>query len=200
MQKRQPAFTKNGAHVNGTAHPVLTSLHSVPAPVEAATGADAPPTGALPPAPALPVAALARHIEDWLYDCQFRQHSPRTIGFRRHFGDKLLWLLHRDGCTRCGVTLSHTTDRFYFATRPNLIDLGLRLSDAEEMGLQSEPFDYDSKVSPRDNLKECGATKAECDFLVRQGGRYQRWSGQRVELNAMDSWIQRSSLHGLNKS
>lgn len=56
------------------------------------------------PIPTLPVEALARHIEDWLYDCQFRQYSPRTIEFWRHFGDKLLWLLRRESHARCGVT------------------------------------------------------------------------------------------------
>jgi hypothetical protein len=45
---------------------------------------------------------------------------------------------------------------------------------------------YDSHVDPRQNLRQCGTTEAECNFLVE-------WDdddgciGQRVELNAMTS-------------
>jgi site-specific recombinase XerD len=40
---------------------------------------------------------LPRLIDDWLMDCQLRQHSPRTIQGRRDFLLKLLWFLkHRN--------------------------------------------------------------------------------------------------------
>jgi hypothetical protein len=67
-----------------------------------------------------------------------------------------------------------------------VIDLGLRLADVRAMNLLSEPVDYSSHVDPRINLRACGATEEECNFLVRRsplGG----WTGQRVELNAMTS-------------
>ena len=50
------------------------------------------------------VGDLPRHIEDWLYDCQFRQHSPRTVEFRQHVGDKLRWFLEREQSTQCGLS------------------------------------------------------------------------------------------------
>jgi hypothetical protein len=67
-----------------------------------------------------------------------------------------------------------------------VIDLGLRLYDVEAMQLTRERVEYDSRINPRINLWECGATEAECDFLV-QWQTYNGWAGERVELNAMDS-------------
>lgn len=91
---------------------------------------------------------------------------------------------------KSGFSIVHTlytdTRRYQFRTRPKVIDLGLRLADVQAMDLQSEPVDYDSHVDPRINLRQCGATEAECNVLVRRaplGG----WTGARVELNAMTS-------------
>jgi hypothetical protein len=83
-------------------------------------------------------------------------------------------------------TLRGDTWRWQYRTAPKVIDLGLRLADVEALGLQSEPVEYTSKVHPRHNLAENGATPEECDYLVR-GGSPGRWHGQRVELNAMAS-------------
>ena len=84
-------------------------------------------------------------------------------------------------------TLCHNTRRYSFRSRPRVIDLGLRLIDVQTMALDSESVEYTSNINPRENLRECGATDEECDFLVQgtlwNGKRY----GQRVELNAMDS-------------
>jgi hypothetical protein len=76
-----------------------------------------------------------------------------------------------------------------------VIDLGLRLADVQAMNLQSEPVEYSSHVDPRDNIRSCGASEAECNFLVRRG-IYGGWRGDRVELNAMTSdqfiaWLER---------
>ncbi|HEY0075113.1 MAG TPA: tyrosine-type recombinase/integrase [Abditibacteriaceae bacterium] len=49
------------------------------------------------------VPDLKHHLQDWLYDCQFRQHSPRTTEFRQHTGEKLIWFLERQKCDRCSV-------------------------------------------------------------------------------------------------
>ncbi len=84
-------------------------------------------------------------------------------------------------------TLQTDCKRYKFKSRPNVIDLGLRLSDVEEMGLPSEPVRYKKcKKDPRLNLSTSGATKAEQDFLVmrKDGASY---VGNRVELNAMTS-------------
>jgi hypothetical protein len=67
-----------------------------------------------------------------------------------------------------------------------VIDLGLRLEDAQDMGLQSEPVTYDSTVDPRESLRRCGATEEECAFLVHRDTD-DGWEGERIELNAMTS-------------
>ena len=94
---------------------------------------------------------------------------------------------------KSGFSIVHTlrTDspRYRFRSKPNVIDIGLRLEDVREWGLTAlaEPVDYrNAKKDPREILRAAGATREECDFLVqprRSGG----WSGQRVELNAFTS-------------
>ena len=97
-------------------------------------------------------------------------------------------------------TLRANTRRYTFDVAPRVIDLGLRLADVQALGLQSEPVEYASNIDPRLNLVECGATKAEQNYLVRQrirgAGKYDKrgdyietghWVGERVELNAMTS-------------
>ena len=54
------------------------------------------------------------------------------------------------------------------------------------MGLESEDVTYDSKVDPRINLINSGASDDEANYLV-SGGRPKAWEGKRVELNAMTS-------------
>jgi hypothetical protein len=103
-------------------------------------------------------------------------------------------------------TLQTTNHRYQFESTPNVIDVGLRLTDVEEMGLQSEPVDYEStKVDPRENLRQSGATPAECGFLVSGRTYSGKWRGQRVELNAMTSdqfitWLESKLISaGVNK-
>lgn len=104
---------------------------------------------------------------------------------------------------KAGFSILHTlrtdTRRYTFDAAPRVVDLGLRLADVQAMKLQSEPVEYDSKIDPRVNLAECGATAAEQRYLVSsftaspgkwQGDNYieaGRFAGQRVELNAMTS-------------
>ena len=83
-------------------------------------------------------------------------------------------------------TLKSNTRRWKYETAPNIIDLGLRLSDVEQMDLASEDVTYDSKVDPRINLMDSGASEDEAAFLVNSG-RPKAWHGKRVELNAMTS-------------
>jgi len=78
-----------------------------------------------------------------------------------------------------------------------VIDLGLRLTDVQEMALEHEPVTYEDKADPRINLRERGATEDECRFLVSKRDRISgQWEGDRVELNAMTSpqfiaWLER---------
>jgi hypothetical protein len=99
---------------------------------------------------------------------------------------------------KSGLEILHkftaNTRRYRYTITPTVIDLGLRLEEALVMGLESEPVVYDSEVDPREHLRECGATEAECAFLVterttdfRNGKRHAYWIGERIELNAMPS-------------
>jgi hypothetical protein len=69
--------------------------------------------------------------------------------------------------------------RYNFRNAFQTIDLGLRLDDARDLELQSEPVSLAAnKDKSRDTLRRNGANEDEIDFLV---------NGQRVELNAMTS-------------
>ncbi|MBV9864337.1 MAG: tyrosine-type recombinase/integrase [Abitibacteriaceae bacterium] len=46
---------------------------------------------------------LNRLAQEWLLDGDFRQHSPRTLEFRRDFARKLLWFLTQRNSEVCGV-------------------------------------------------------------------------------------------------
>jgi len=76
-------------------------------------------------------------------------------------------------------TLTESGRRYRFAHQINFIDLGLRLDDVVELGLESEPVaggkDEDA-LSER--LRINGATEEEIEFLL---------GGERVELNSMAS-------------
>jgi hypothetical protein len=73
-----------------------------------------------------------------------------------------------------------TSNRRHFFRHPiNFIDLGLRLADVEEMGLDAEPTSNngdDDRIAER--LRINGATDEEVAFLIGE---------ERVELNAMSS-------------
>jgi hypothetical protein len=76
-------------------------------------------------------------------------------------------------------TLGGNTDRYTFNNSIEVVDLGLRLTDVNALGLESESVLL--KNSPdklRARLKRNGATDAEIEFLL---------TGRRVELNAMTS-------------
>jgi hypothetical protein len=95
------------------------------------------------------------------------------------------------GLTICH-TLSHDTRRYSFATEPNVIDIGLRLEDVNQMGLQSEPVLIKQKKDPREKFDELYVPDEELNFLVEQPVRNtwdgtMAWQGKRVELNAMTS-------------
>jgi hypothetical protein len=91
-------------------------------------------------------------------------------------------------------TLCESTTRYTFINSPKVKYLGLRLPDVREMGLLSETVDLNT--DPSRELKKCGATDEEIEFLSQ---------GERVELNAMDSaqfidWLERKlGEHGVSK-
>ena len=109
----------------------------------------------------------------------------------------------KSGFTICH-TLQNDTRRYRFKTAPRVIDLGLRLADVEAMNLDSEAVDYSGDADPRPGLVERGATKAEAAYLVT-GKKDERWTGRRVELNALDSqqfldWLEaKLQAHGVKK-
>jgi len=84
-------------------------------------------------------------------------------------------------------TLRSNTRRYEFKTEPRIIDLGLRLADAEEMNLEREPVVYKQGADPRPRLFGCGATAAEVNVLVQRQASSTSWAGERIELNAMTS-------------
>jgi hypothetical protein len=90
-------------------------------------------------------------------------------------------------------TLKRSTRRYHFKSPPDVVDLGLRLSDVNEEELPPEPMSYKRERDPRGNLYKNGATKEEVEFLVIDR---HRGIGQRVELNAFASdhlitWLER---------
>ncbi len=103
-----------------------------------------------------------------------------------------------------GYTLKTNTRRYRFKTAPRVIDLGLRLADVEAMNLNSETVEYSGDLDPRPGLIERGATPEEASYLVT-GKKDGRWTGQRVELNAMDAqqfldWLEaKLQAHGVTK-
>jgi tellurite resistance protein len=94
-------------------------------------------------------------------------------------------------------TLVTSNRRHSFRHAINCIDLGLRLTDVEEMELPAESFAYtDSRHALAERLRINGATDEEIRFLL---------DGERVELNAMTSdvfvaFVERKLVdHGIAK-
>ena len=94
---------------------------------------------------------------------------------------------------KAGFSIVHTlrsdSFRYKFDSTPNVIDIGLRLEDAQAWGLidLAEDVRYkNQKKDPKITLRLNGATEEECQFLV-DSGPVGGWSGRRVELNALSS-------------
>jgi DNA topoisomerase VI subunit B len=131
------------------------------------------------------------------YDVAIMSTKGMSVTAARELVDRLseqgvVILVLRD-FDKSGFSIVHTlrTDspRYRFRTKPNVIDLGLRLEDVHEWGLLelAEAVDYrKAKKDPRERLRAAGATGEECGFLVNDRGAG-GWSGRRVELNAFTS-------------
>jgi hypothetical protein len=85
------------------------------------------------------------------------------------------------------ATLTRDTRRYVFRNDIDAIDLGLRLEDVQEYGLEAEPVTYKAdSYAVEANLRQNGATAEEVAFLVEPGS-WRHASGQRAELNAFAS-------------
>ena len=109
------------------------------------------------------------------------------------------------GFSICG-TLGTDSSRYIFKNEVPIVDIGLRLSDIDELGLLHEPFTINK--NPRsfaDTLRRHGATQDEIDFLIQKPDSFRSFEGERVELNAMTSdelvdFIERKfEEHGVSK-
>ncbi|MBC1260980.1 DUF2399 domain-containing protein [Synechococcus sp. BSF8S] len=132
-----------------------------------------------------------------LYDVAIFSTKGMSTTAARRLVDRLsaegvtIYLLHDFDAAGMAIANTIQTDgrRYKFNTPPNVVDLGLRLKQAQEMGLESEEFRFPArqkKTDPRGNLRKCGATEDEIDFLVEEGDTITGgWKGLRVELNAM---------------
>ena len=95
-------------------------------------------------------------------------------------GLQLILVLHDFDVSGFSIfgTLGTSNRRYSFDTDVPIVDIGLRLDDVEEMGLESEPTDVLGNWWKRvQTLKRHGATQEEIAFL----------ENRRVELNAMTS-------------
>lgn len=136
------------------------------------------------------------------YDLAIMSTKGLSVTASRHLVDQLcaahripLLVLHdfdKSGFSILG-TLRRDTRRYAFRNRIEVVDLGLRLEDVEDSGLETE--DVVHRSDPAANLRENGATAGEIAFL----------RARRVELNAFASadfiaWIERKlDQHGVLK-
>jgi len=106
-----------------------------------------------------------------------------------------LFVLHDFDIDGLGIlsTLHNTTRRFQFNHPIRVIDMGLRLSDVEQLRIEGEPVIR--KGDLRDLVIERGATEDEQDYLIKnvvsETKKDDKVSyttmGERVELNALTS-------------
>ena len=91
---------------------------------------------------------------------------------------------------RIVYTLTHDNRRHTFEQKPLVYDIGLRLEKAHELGIvdtMKEAYKITGQnKDPAINLRECGATEDEIEFLVQENVG-QIWAGERIELNALSA-------------
>jgi DNA topoisomerase VI subunit B len=118
-----------------------------------------------------------------------------------------IFVLHdfdKSGFSIAGI-LGRDTNRYQFTAAPEVLDIGLRLSDVQHHGLESEIVDYPSNSNPTANLRDNGATDEEIKFLVGEPDKNGHYHGRRVELNAFTSdqfvgWLEaKLQLHQVGK-
>jgi len=140
------------------------------------------------------------------YDIAIKSTKGMSVTAARQMVDSLsacgltVYVLHdfdKAGFSIVG-TLRGNTRRYSYDNKTKIIDLGLRLSDVQELGLEDSAegaFDRGSPQARLKNLRANGATQDEADFLL----------DRRVELNALTSdqliaFIERKlDAHGVKK-
>jgi DNA topoisomerase VI subunit B len=123
------------------------------------------------------------------YDIAIMSCKGTSVTAARRLADRLchtyripLFVLHdfdKAGLTILG-TLRRDTHRYSFENDIQVIDLGLRLEDIEQLGIEEraeDVFDRGQDEKRAANMRKNGATDAEIQFLLRR----------RVELNALPS-------------
>ena len=142
-------------------------------------------------APILEAAQIAER-----FDIAIMSTKGMSVTAARALADQMcadhdipLLLLHdldKAGFSIAG-TLQRDTRRYEFRNCIKVIDLGLNLTDVEEMGLEAE-YQHHPKASRsalEENLRINGASEAEIAFMFRDFDSLR--STRRVELNAMTS-------------
>jgi hypothetical protein len=108
------------------------------------------------------------------------RHSRSTNTLSRQASLLALHDFDKAGLSIAG-TLQRSTRRFSFEHNAKIIDLGLRLADVRDLGLDEtsaeDAFDRGSDFAKRQNLQLNGATEEEVEFLLTR----------RIELNALTS-------------
>ena len=153
------------------------------------------------------------------YDLAIMSSKGQSVRAARMMADKIcgkynIPLLTLRDFDKAGFSIKETlqTDsiKYTFAHAVEAIDLGLRLDDVKELGLEdlAEPVTIKGSYhSVCANLRRNGATEAEIKFLVTSGGfgSAKYCKGKRVELNAMTSrqflnFVERKlQEHGIKK-
>jgi hypothetical protein len=130
------------------------------------------------------------------FDIATASNKGTSVTALRELIDKLIprglervFVLHDFDVSGFSIAGTLTTDsrRYTFDHDVEMIDLGLRLEDVEEEGLDWERVTIDPKIDldvVADTLEKRGATEDEIDFLL---GRDDTNQTKRVELNAMTS-------------
>ena len=147
------------------------------------------------------------------YDIAIMSTKGLSVTAARHLVDELCaeyevpLLIARDfdkaGFSIAG-TLQNDTRRYEFANAFEVVDLGLRLDDLQQWGLESETV-VCGKTNPSWNLRGNGATEEEVAFLYHGFSAHSGHHGRRVELNAFTSdqfvkWLEaKLDEHGIER-
>ena len=89
---------------------------------------------------------------------------------------------------KAGFSILHTlaadTDRYQARAPSNIVDLGLRLADVQQLGLESERVSYDSEKDPRQTLAPVAQAKPNVGFWW---GPLRRMDREARRVNVMTS-------------
>jgi hypothetical protein len=136
-----------------------------------------------------------KSFDEWLEALKF---EPECRDWYRDKGDPRQLFRSWERASGCAAqadvsgfsifgTLGTDSRRYTFKNEGPIIDIGLRLSDIDELGLLHEPFATNkNSYAVAETLRRHGATQDEIDFLIQES-EFRGFEGERVELNAMTS-------------